>query len=102
LAEEVVQQAVAKGLDVVTLNPSVVIGPYDLNQISGTFIIQVAQSQWMIPISHGGFGVIDVRDVAAAHVAAATQGRTGERYILNTANYTDKEWFGMIADVIGV
>jgi dihydroflavonol-4-reductase len=102
LAEEIVQKAVKQGQDVVTLNPSVVIGPGDLNLISGTFIVQMAQSQWLTPISHGGFGVIDVRDVAAAHLAAAKKGRTGERYILNTANYSDKEWFGLIADVIGV
>jgi dihydroflavonol-4-reductase len=102
LAEQIVQEAIQQGQDVVTLNPSVVIGPGDLNLISGTFIVQMAQSQWLTPISHGGFGVIDVRDVAAAHLAAAKKGRTGERYILNTANYSDKEWFGLIADVIGV
>ena len=101
-AEQIALEAVEQGQDVVILNPSVVIGPGDLNLISGTFIMQMAQSQWLTPISHGGFGVIDVRDVAAAHLAAAKKGRSGERYILNTQNYDDAEWFALIADVIGV
>ncbi|MDQ7033839.1 MAG: NAD-dependent epimerase/dehydratase family protein [Anaerolineae bacterium] len=102
LAEKVVYEAVEQGQDVVTLNPSIVIGAGDLNLISGTFIIQIAQSQWLTPLSQGGFGVIDVRDVAASHLAAAKNGRTGERYILNTQNFTTAEWFNLIADVVGV
>jgi dihydroflavonol-4-reductase len=101
-AEQIALEAVEQGQDIVILNPSVVMGPGDLNLISGTFVMQMVQSQWLTPISHGGFGVIDVRDVAAAHLAAAKKGRSGERYILNTQNYDDAEWFALIADVIGV
>ncbi len=102
LAEEIVQEAVARGQDVVTVNPVVIIGPGDLNMISGTFITQVAQWQWLTPLSSGGIAVTDVRDVAAAHLAAAERGRTGERYILQTANYTLETWFRMIAAALGV
>jgi dihydroflavonol-4-reductase len=101
-AEQIVTEAVAQGQDVVILNPSIVIGPDDLNLISGTFIIQMAQWQWLTPISHSGFGVTDVRDVAMSHLAAAVKGRTGERYIINTANFPDNEWFGLIAETIDV
>jgi dihydroflavonol-4-reductase len=101
-AEALVQEAVAQGQDIVTLNPSVIIGAGDLNLISGTFIQQVAKLQWLVPGSKGGIAVSDVRDVAASHLAAAEKGRSGERYLLNTANYSYKEWFGLIADVIGV
>ncbi len=102
LAEALVQEFVAEGLDVVIVNPSVVIGPGDLNMISGTYITQVHQLQWLIPGSSGGISVSDVRDIAAGHLAAAKKGKSGERYILTTANYTNKEWFGMIAEVAGV
>jgi dihydroflavonol-4-reductase len=101
-AEALIKEAVTDGMDIVMLNPTVVIGPGDLNLISGTFIQQVAQMQWLIPSSKGGIAVTDVRDVATSHLSAAEKGRSGERYILNTTNYTFSEWFGLIADVIGV
>lgn len=96
-AEEVAAEFVASGLDVVILNPTVVIGPGDLNAISGTFVIETARYQWAVPVSSGGLAVIDVRDVAGAHVNAIDRGRSGERYILNSANYPYSEWFAMIA-----
>ncbi len=100
-AEEVVAEFVASGLDVVTLNPTVVIGPGDLNAISGTFVIETARYQWAVPIASGGLAVIDARDVAAAHVNAIERGRSGQRYILNSANYPYSEWFSLIAAACG-
>ena len=101
-AEQVVRRYVAEGLDVVTLNPTVIIGPGDLNAISGTFIIGTARFQWAAPTSSGGLAVIDVRDVVQAHINAVERGRSGERYILNTANYPYSVWFRMIAEACGV
>jgi dihydroflavonol-4-reductase len=102
LAERVVQEAVAAGQDVVIVNPVVVMGPGDLNMISGSFITQVRQFRRWTPISSGGVSVVDVRDVARWQVAAAEKGKTGERYILGTANYPYRQWFAMIADTVGV
>lgn len=96
-AEEVAAEFVADGLDVVTLNPAVIIGPGDLNAISGSFIIETVRFQWLLPLSSGGLGVIDVRDVARAHIAAIERGRSGERYILSAANLSYREFFGLIA-----
>ena len=102
LAQSVVEEALQQGQDIVTVNPVVIMGPGDLNMISGSFITQVKQLQWLVPLTSGGVAVIDVRDVARGHLAAAEQGRTGERYILGTANYPYTEWFAMIADTVGV
>lgn len=96
-AEAVVAQFVAQGMDIVTLNPAVVIGPGDLNAISGSFIIEAARWQWLTPMSSGSLAVIDVRDVARAHLHAITSGRTGERYILSARNLSYAQWFGLIA-----
>ena len=93
-AEAVVAEFVAGGLDVVTLNPTVIIGPGDLNAISGSFVIETARWQWLVPNSSGGVAVIDVRDVARAHLAAVEKGRPGERYILNAANLSYSDFFG--------
>jgi len=102
LAEEVVQEAVANGQDVVTVNPSVILGPGDLNMISGTFIVQTKRFGRLIAYTSGGIGVIDVRDVARYHLLAAEKGISGERYILNTENYHLKDWFNLLADTVGV
>lgn len=102
LAEHVVQEAVKAGQEVVTVNPVVVMGPGDLNMISGSYILQIKQLGRLVPVPPGGIAVIDVRDVARMHIAAAEHGRIGERYILNAANYTQRKWMGMIADVVGV
>lgn len=102
LAEGVVQEAVAKGQAVVTVNPVIVMGPGDLNLISGRFILEGRRLQWTIPITAGGVGVVDVRDVARWQIAAAEQGRVGERYLLGTANYKFRAWYAMIADTVGV
>ncbi len=102
LAEHVVQEAVSEGQEVVTVNPVVVMGPGDLNMISGSYILQIKKLGRLVPVPPGGIAVIDVRDVARMHIAAAEHGRSGERYLLNTANYSQREWMGMIADVVGV
>lgn len=101
-AEQVVAEAVGAGQDVVTVNPSVILGPGDLNMISGTFIVQTKRFGRFTAYTSGGVGVIDVRDVARYHLLAAEKGRTGERYLLNTANYPLKDWFTLIADAVGV
>lgn len=102
LAEEVVAEAVSEGQDVVTVNPVVVMGPGDLNMISGTFIFQIKKWRAFVPLTRGGVAVTDVRDIARWHIAAAEKGRTGERYILGTANHTYREWFDMIAETLSV
>lgn len=101
LAEAVAQEAVQAGQDVVIVNPVVVLGPGDLNIISGDFVLKVKRLQWTIPLTPGGVAVIDVRDVARMHLAAAERGRVGERYILGTANYKYADWMRMIAEVVG-
>jgi dihydroflavonol-4-reductase len=101
-AEEVARYAVkAYEQDIVTVNPVIVLGPGDLNMISGRFITEMLRLQWTIPVSSGGIGVVDVRDVARWHLVAAEKGRTGERYILGAANYSLRDWYAMCAQVVG-
>lgn len=102
LAERLIREAVDAGQDVVIVNPSVVMGPGDLNMISGSFIVQTKQFGRLTPITSGGIGVVDVRDVARWQLQAAEKGISGERYLLSTANYTYPDWFALIADTVGV
>ena len=100
LAERVVGEYVAMGLDVVTVNPAVVIGPRDVNMISGSLIVQTRRTG--IPVyPPGGVCVVDVADVCAAHIAAAERGRVGERYILGGENLWHHELLAITAQAVG-
>jgi dihydroflavonol-4-reductase len=101
LAEEVVHEFVARGLDVVIVNPAVILGPRDLNMISGSVILAVYRRQVPV-IPPGGVNYVDVSDVVAGHIAAAERGRTGERYILGAHNLTHCQAVTTIAQVVGV
>jgi dihydroflavonol-4-reductase len=102
LAEDVARDAVLAGQDIVILNPVVIMGPGDLNMISGSFITQVKRFGALAAVTSGGVMVTDVRDVARWHVRAAVKGQSGHRYILGTQNYPYTQWMRMIADVVGV
>jgi dihydroflavonol-4-reductase len=101
LAEQEIHRAVGQGQDVVIVNPAVVLGPGDLNLISGSLIVEVANGG--VPVyPPGGVTVIDVRDVAAQHIAAAERGRKGERYILGAVDLPYKEMFRLAAEIAQV
>jgi len=100
LAEMEVQKAVAHGLDVVIVNPAMVLGPGDRHRISGEIVIQVARGivRFGIP---GGMNAIHVKDAVRGHMLALERGRCGERYILGAENKTFLEFIQMTAEVVG-
>ncbi len=102
LAEVVCREAAAAGQEVVIVNPVVVIGPGDLNRISGELILSVAQLGPAMPVPPGGVAMVDVRDVARWHVRAAERGRSGERYILGSVNVRHADLFARIARIANV
>ena len=101
LAEQEAWQAVRAGQDVLAVNPAAVFGPGDLNQISGSAVVEVARGN--VPIYPlGGMTVIDVRDVAKAHLAAAERGQAGERYLLGTEDASHRALTDLVAEIVGV
>ena len=100
LAEQVCQEFVSAGLDVVIVNPAVVFGPRDVNMVSSSLVVEAARRG--LPFAPpGGVSAIDVADVCAGHIAAAERGRTGERYILTAENLTYAQLFALLAEVVG-
>jgi dihydroflavonol-4-reductase len=99
--EQIVLDAVAQKIPAVVLNPTAVFGPGDINLGLGGILVAVARSQ-MIGWLPGEINVVDVRDVAAAHIAAAEKGEIGERYILGGHNFTVREALTLAANVAGV
>jgi len=101
LAEEVAREAVKKGQDVVIVNPSVIVGPRDVNWGSGSIIKEVA-SRRVPGVPPGGVNYVAVEDVVAGHIAAAAGGRSGERYLLTGENLTHRQLGDIVARVVGV
>jgi dihydroflavonol-4-reductase len=101
LAELEVQKAVARGLDAVIVNPTLVFGTGDIYRQGNSLITQVAKGQVPFAIE-GGVNCVHIADVAAGHLAALECGRRGERYLLGGENLTYLALLQMIAQETGV
>ncbi|MCS7220219.1 MAG: NAD(P)H-binding protein [Anaerolineae bacterium] len=96
------EQAVlsADGLETITLIPGAVFGPGDVKPTTGTALLAMARLGTRVTLT-GRINVVDVRDVAQAHVAALTRGHPGERYLLGGHNVTVQEFVAEAARVLG-
>jgi len=102
IAEQVMKEYVAKGLDAVSVLPTGIIGPRDFKFNAGEAIAQALKpSLPVIPLSKGGVNWIDVRDCVNTLIAAAETGRAGERYVLGGHNNTHRETVQLINQVLG-
>ena len=102
VAENEARIFITRGLPVVIVNPTLVIGTNDIKPTpSGQMIIDVVRGRMPIYID-GGLNIVDVDDVARGHILAAQKGRIGERYLLGNRNLTVYEYLKMIADIAGV
>ena len=102
LAEIEAKKFVDRGLPLIIVNPTLVIGVRDIKPTpSGQMIIDIARGQ-MPGYIEGGTNIIDVEDVAKGHILAAKKGRVGERYIFGNENITVSDYFRLIAEVAGV
>jgi dihydroflavonol-4-reductase len=80
--EVIVREAVAAGLDVVTVNPTAIVGPYDFRPSRLGEVMLDLYHRRMAGLVAGGFDWVDVRDVAASVIAAGERGARGGRYLL--------------------
>jgi dihydroflavonol-4-reductase len=100
-AEQVALEFAGRGLPVVILNPSNPIGPRDLKPTpTGALILSVLKGN-LPGYVDGGINVVDVEDVAVAHVRAMEKGRPGEKYVLGNANLSIRDYFQLIAEMGG-
>jgi len=101
-AERVAEAWAARGLPVVIVNPSTPIGERDIKPTpTGQLIVDFLNRRLPAYVDTG-LNLIDVRDVAAGHLAAAERGRPGERYILGHRNMTLKEILDLLASLTGL
>ena len=101
-AEQEAVKAVKKGQDIVIVNPSTPIGPWDIKPTpTGEIILRFLRRQ-MPAYVNTGLNLIDVRDVARGQLLALEKGKTGERYILGHQNLTFKELLDYLGQITGL
>lgn len=100
-AEACVLEAVKNGLDVVIVNPTFMIGAWDVKGSSSRMVHEIMKGNIRF-VSKGGNCFVDVLDVCKGTKLAAEKGIAGERYILGGHNISYVEFFKIIAKVCGV
>jgi dihydroflavonol-4-reductase len=102
-AELVAMRTAAKGLPVVIVNPSFVLGPDDPNP-SGTSnaLVRRLLLRRIPGYLDGAINIVDVRDVAKGHLLADERGEEGERYLLTGRNFTLQRLFADLSRIAGV
>lgn len=101
-AEQEVHSAVKAGQEIVIVNPSTPIGPWDIKPTpTGEMILRFLRRQ-MPAYLNTGLNLIHVRDVAQGHLLALEKGKPGERYILGHQNLTLRQILDLLADITGL
>jgi dihydroflavonol-4-reductase len=92
------------GFDVVSVNPSLLLGPATRGGTPGSSTEDVRLFlEGAIPaVPAGGLSFVDVRDAAEAMRLAMDRGRGGQRYLVGACNLTMRDFFGKLARVSGV
>jgi dihydroflavonol-4-reductase len=96
--EKIAIEFARRGLPLVILNPSLLLGPGDARMSSTQDIFRFLMGR--IPVMpRGGISFVDVRDAANAFVAALTRGNVGERHLLGAANWEFTEFFARLGRI---
>ncbi len=90
-----------RGLPLVVVRPSFVLGPGDVLGSSASIVTGLARRRlpgWV----DGGASFCDVRDVARGHAEALLRGRAGEAYVLGGHNLEMREMISRTCALAGV
>lgn len=87
-----------KGLELAVINPAAVLGPVMSGDLSASLELLTQPLSGKIPaVPNIGFGIVDVRDVAAAQLAAMTLPEAaGERFLVSQPFM----WFTELVDIL--
>jgi dihydroflavonol-4-reductase len=89
------------GFEVVSVNPTLLLGPGDVNGSSTSDVVSFLERRLPF-VPGGGLSFVDARDAAAAMVLAWERGRAGERYLVSAANMTIERFLGRLERLSGV
>lgn len=91
-AEREALEANGPELEVIVVNPSLLLGPGDVNETS-TGDVRRFLERGVPALPTGGMAFVDVRDAALGMLLAFERGRPGSRYLLNAKNLTLTAFF---------
>lgn len=100
MAENEVWRGMEEGLEVIIVNPSVILGAGKVASGSNQLFRKIAEG--MRFSSPGGTGFVDVRDVAHAMIALHEANLINKRWVLNHRNLPYDQLFADMARVLGV
>ena len=98
-AEQEVWRASAEGLDVVIINPSVVLGPGDWTRGSSQIFEKIYKGLKFY--TNGSTGYVDVSDVAEILIQLLFSNVKNERFIVSGTNLKYRDCFDRIALALG-
>ena len=99
-AEQEAQPLTAEGLDVVTVNPFMIIGSGDYYRRSSSILQQLRRRPPLVN-APGGLNLLPVQDAVAGLLGACRYGQRGERYLLCGKNLTISEFLRMVSETAG-
>lgn len=100
--EAAIRDLVERGLDVVILHPSGIVGPGDYKPSRmGQVLLDLVRRK-LPGLVDGGFDWVDVRDVVDCAISAAEHGRTGHSYIVSGQWHSIAEVAAVAASITGV
>jgi dihydroflavonol-4-reductase len=101
LIESQVLDAARHGLRAVIVNPTYCLGPWDIRAPQLCVIPMLLRGN--VPVTTSQMlNVIDVRDMAAALLAAVSAERYGERILLSAYNISNRDLYSTICELGGV
>jgi dihydroflavonol-4-reductase len=100
-AEQAALERDRPGFEVVSVNPSLLLGPGDVNG-SSTEDVRLFLDGAVPAVPAGGLSFVDARDAAEAMRLALEHGRPGERYLVGASNLTVREFFARLSRISGV
>jgi dihydroflavonol-4-reductase len=102
LAEQEAMAAAQAGQQVMILNPTTPIGPNDAKPTpTGRIFVDFLNRKFPAYMDTG-LNLVDVAEVARAHVAALTKGKPGRRHILGGENLTLKQILDKMSAITGI
>jgi dihydroflavonol-4-reductase len=102
LAEQEAMAAARAGQHVMILNPTTPIGSHDTKPTpTGRILVDFLNRNFPAYVDTG-LNLVDVREIARAHLTAVERGTFGERYILGGENLTLKQILDRLAVITGL
>ncbi len=99
--ERAADELIAAGLPLIRLYPGLCMGAGDHHRSSTGAIQAWLDGRLPAIVTGGGICLMDVRDAAAAHLAAMAHGVPGERYLATGHNVTLDDLFARLAAITG-